>query len=183
MYTVYKTDILHGLKKKKKKENNSTYLDVVYSDKLIARQHDVEWWTICSSIQNRGGRMLDAPACTQFIALLYNAKRNHSCPFSLCYSFAPSVKNSSSCRSAQGSCSVQRGRGNATCTKRSVQFPPQNKLEGDGNVSQGASCEKKSRRVGGWAWDLSQPSVTSSMTKKKKLCRKDNVHAISSSHP
>lgn len=33
MYTVYKTDILHGLKNKE--------INVTYTDKLFARQHDV----------------------------------------------------------------------------------------------------------------------------------------------
>lgn len=49
--------------------------------------------------------------------------------------------------SAQGSCSVQHGRGKPTCTKSSVCFPPQNELEGLGYVLQDASWEKQSKKM------------------------------------
>lgn len=126
------------------------------------------------------------PAYTQFY---YSPlQHNSQFPFSLLsfvqhsfiHSFTPSVKNSCSCWSAQGSCSVQHGGGNATCTKRSTQFPPQSKLEGDGHVLQGAICEKKSRR-GGWMSLRFKPAISDGKY-DKNICRKDHVHVTSSNY-
>lgn len=113
------------------------------------------------------------PSLHSFITLLYNTNRIQF-PFSLLLinqSFTPSVKNSCSCWSAYGSCSVQHRGGNATCTMRSVQFPPQSKLEGDGHVLQGAICEKKRRREG-WMSLRFKPAISDSKH-DKKICRKD----------